>query len=818
MSALRLLSLGLIALALATGVVVIPAPPASSAPSDPLPTAGVQPILLLVDTSGSMADDDPNGVAKIEGAKTGLLRLLTSLPLRADIGLRTYPADGGDCGTGHEEFEVTRRETAGMSAVIRGLTPQGGTPTAEALRAAGDGLIADQLDTATIIVVSDGQSTCADPCPVARDLIREGLQVTIHTVGFSIAADDPAQQELTCLSNATGGTYTTAANADDLAERLGRLSAPAVDIELDTAETFNPEAQSALTVRATISNPTAQIVTDVRVDLRFDPRASGGAPAVTAPMQLLGNLEPGGHRIVSWTVHTTLTRAEGVLAYVVRAISDGALPEEDSGQIALVGGIDLALGGQLFRDADHVVVLGDSYSAGEGAGDYEDAAGGAAKGCHRSRHTYAVQLFGADRVDNLACSGAIINDHYAGQKGRTVNGGPLPSQQDQLDDVDTVDLVLLTMGGNDMGFADIITNCAAGTDCDSALLCGGPAVGELLLIDDCQGALPKVWQAQLGSLETNLVGYYEDVLADTGRAPVIVLPYVNPVPLSDRGHFRCNAGLPGVSPSELGMIRWLQTELNRHIAAAVETVRADGYENRLYYASDVETALEPDHTLCDGDPWLVWAGSLRPTAWGAETQELVHPNTEGYRAIAAALLRWSARVDPPTVEDSTPTVRSSLLIRLGNAVGSVQERMDGAAAGTPRLDLQDVQSTAPVSAGRPVIVQGSGYAPGASVRIGIGSTLHTLAVAPAGDDGSYRITVDVPEGYEGDHIVYAAGFTQEGDYLLQAQPVMVTSPPPWGALALSVLGSLVAVVGWSLLRRELGHRRVSVPAGENRAA
>jgi lysophospholipase L1-like esterase len=807
--AVRTLLLASLALAVTTGAVVVLAFPSAAAPSAPLPAGGGPPILLLVDTSGSMAEDDPNGVAKIEGAKSSLLRLLTSLPLRADIGLRTYPAGGDDCGVGHEEFEVTRRETASMSAVIRGLAPDGGTPTAEALRAAGDGLIAKDLDSATIIVVSDGQSTCADPCPVARDLIRKGLQVTIHTVGFTIAPDDPAQQELTCLSNATGGTYTTAANAEDLAERLGRLSAPAVDIELDTAETFNPEAQSALTVRATISNPTAQVVTDVRVDLRFDPRATGGAPAVTAPLQLLGNLEPGGKRSVSWTVHTTLTRAEGELAYTVRAISDGALPEEDTGKITLVGGIDIALGGQLFRDAEHVIVLGDSYSAGEGGGDYYDASSDGGGGCHRSPNTYAAQLFGAANVTNLACSGAIINDHYAGQQGREVtDDAPLPSQRLQLDDVDILDLVLLTMGGNDVGFGDIIKNCLIGTNCDSAVLCGGPTAGELIgFFGNCDGALPKVWETQLGSLETNLVDYYADVLSDTGQAPVVVLPYVNPIPLSDRGQFRCNAGLPLVSPSELGQIRWLQAELNRHIAAAVETVRAEGHEDRLYYASDVETALQPDHTLCDEDPWLVWVGSIRPTAWGAEMQELVHPNAEGYRAIAAALLRWSARVDPPTVEDSEPTVRTSLLIRVGDLVGSAQQTVDGVITDTPRLDLDDLQPAVPISAGRPVILQGSGFAPGASVRIGIGSTLRTLTVATGRDDGSYEISVDVPEGYEGDHTIYAAGFTQDGDFLVQAQPVEVIGPPVWGALILSLLGLLVAFAGCLAIRRAVRHRR-----------
>ncbi|MGY1812860.1 GDSL-type esterase/lipase family protein [Blastococcus sp. SYSU D00820] len=807
MSTARRLVLGLLALALATGLLAVPAAPAAAAPSEPLEPAGGQPILLLVDTSGSMAEDTPDGVAKIEAAKTALLNVVTGLPLETDIGLRTYPAGNGDCGTGYEDFAVARRQPATMSARIRALTAEGGTPTAEALEAAGDRLITQGFEDATIVVVSDGASTCGDPCPVARTLVQRGLSVTIHSVGFALAPDDPAVAELTCLSDATGGTYTNADDSDALTTKLAQLSAPAVRVELATEDQFNAESQSALTVRATVSNPTQQMVTDVRVDLRFDPAASAGAPTVLAPLQRLGNLAPGASREVSWTALTAAAATEGEFEYTVRAISTGARPAEESGAILLRDGLDLDVAGELFQDAEHVLVLGDSFSSGEGGGRYEQATGS----CHRSAYQYAVQLFGSSKVTNLACSGAIIDNHTLTQEGRQENGEPIRPQQEQLGN-QPVDLVFLTMGGNDVGFEDIIKNCLSDTACTGRVTCAPDAVPFLGDFDctDQALAMPAFWTSQLGSLRGRLPGYYQQVLDDTGDAPVVVLPYVNVVPLDDRGFNACISGLPGASRDELNQIRWLQAELNRHIGNAVAEVRANDPDgSRLYYAGDVETALQPDHTICDEDPWV------NPIAAVAdlEIQELVHPDRDGYRAIAGALIRWSARTNPPTVQDSVARPATLPERVVGGVVDGVQNTWNGARDWVDdRIeDVRSIDFTMPLRpitlpVGRPLRVLGSGYLPGVEVQIGVASTMHTLAVVTADDEGRIDATVELPEGLAGGHHVYATGFSPDGGYQLQSQAVEVTGPPIWGALVVSVAGLLVAVGGF-LLVRKAGRRR-----------
>lgn len=62
-----------------------------------------------------------------------------------------------------------------------------------------------------------------------------------------------------------------------------------------------------------------------------------------------------------------------------------------------------------------------------------------------------------DQVKIIACSGAVTGDVYFDQQKDRKSIST--AQRDQLRDVDGPGAVLLTFGGNDIGFADIITKC-----------------------------------------------------------------------------------------------------------------------------------------------------------------------------------------------------------------------------------------------------------------------------------------------------------------------------------------------------------------------
>ncbi|MFD6934555.1 GDSL-type esterase/lipase family protein [Streptomyces goshikiensis] len=135
-----------------------------------------------------------------------------------------------------------------------------------------------------------------------------------------------------------------------------------------------------------------------------------------------------------------------------------------------------------------VVSMGDSYISGEGgrwkgnsltnsanrtgtdrawvSGSSYDPAkvyGTTAGGCHRS-DSAEVKSAGAiaDVAVNLACSGAVSRNVFRASNGGVSFKGEAP-QADQLASVaasNNVKVIALSIGGNDLGFADIITDCA----------------------------------------------------------------------------------------------------------------------------------------------------------------------------------------------------------------------------------------------------------------------------------------------------------------------------------------------------------------------
>ncbi|MGA5496206.1 GDSL-type esterase/lipase family protein [Streptomyces cinereoruber] len=134
-----------------------------------------------------------------------------------------------------------------------------------------------------------------------------------------------------------------------------------------------------------------------------------------------------------------------------------------------------------------VVAMGDSYISGEagrwqgngltdsgsrygtdrawtGSGyDPSRVYGSTAGGCHRS-DTSEVRSAGpvAASLINLACSGATTENVFRAARGGRSHKGEAP-QADQLAAVAAthdVELIALSVGGNDLGFADIITACA----------------------------------------------------------------------------------------------------------------------------------------------------------------------------------------------------------------------------------------------------------------------------------------------------------------------------------------------------------------------
>ena len=774
MSALRRTAVLLAVLCALAGV-----SPAAAAPSDRSALPVDAPVMLVVDTSGSMADRDEAGTVKVEGAKTAILELLEQLPPTSRIGMRTYPAGGDACGTGRLDFDVAQRDPGAMSAVVRALRADGGTPTAEALQAAADDVRDAGFEAATVVLVSDGESTCEPPCPVAQRLVDEGFDLTVNTVGFRI--DSAGEDELRCIAEATGGSYTDVQDSAELGERLAATQAPRLSVDVDAPESYSPSTSAAITVTATVENTSAVLARDVRASLVFSAGAASGSPTVLRPLRVLGNVEAGGTTTVTWTVYPALAGGgPGQFDWTLRVSGVRVAPLSLSGSIS-VREFALSDAARWLQDTRHAVVLGDSYSSGEGAGDYGDAGR-----CHRSPHTYAEQLLPDATVTNLACSGAVVHDYWAPQAERDVD-----PQWRQLAGVDGYDLVLMTMGGNDIGFSGIVTDCAKDADCNGRL------------------SDRAWWTQRLADLQTSLQYLYEEVLADAGVAPVVVLPYVGVVPGGnvDTGCSGTAATVYGVrrldfDAGELRSVQWLLGALNGAIEAAVRGVG----DPRLQYAGDVVEAVRPGHTICSQDRWIVGLpdrGSNALAGFAAEAkQELVHPTAEGYGAIAAALARWSHVVPDPR-EGARPRADHRTWV---DGAAELYDAWSGQ-AGT--VTVQDGADPITVDPGAHLRVRSSGHEPNSPVLVVVRSTAQTLASVWADDSGEVDVGVTVPRTLApgDDHTLTVSGVAADGAPLERSVGLTVGSPPLTPGLALAGLGLVLAAAGALVVRTALRRRR-----------
>ncbi len=187
-------------------------------------------LLLIMDASGSMKEKDDNGVPLIDGAKQALNGVVDALPEGTPVGLRVYGhrVPNTDRARGCEDTELIQPieplDPAAMKQTIASFEAKGFTPIGYSLQQAANDLPPE--GPRTIVLVSDGEDTCAPPppCEVARDLVAQGIDVKIETVGFFIQSNRQAQDQLRCIAETTGGTYRSADNSEELVEELETIS------------------------------------------------------------------------------------------------------------------------------------------------------------------------------------------------------------------------------------------------------------------------------------------------------------------------------------------------------------------------------------------------------------------------------------------------------------------------------------------------------------------------------------------------------------------------------------------------------------------
>lgn len=224
------------------------------------------------------------------------------------------------------------------------------------------------------------------------------------------------------------------------------------------------------------------------------------------------------------------------------------------------------------------VALGDSYSSGVGTGSYTlDSA------CKRSVYAYPylyAQSHPGTSLSFVACSGAKTSDLLATQLSTVT---------------DTTTLVTMTIGGNDIGFANLIYQCT---------------------LSDCSAALDATQANLEASLGTSLDNVFAAVKSRAPFATVIVLGY--PEVFSSAGCF----GTLGITSTE-------RAKANSLAVALDKVISTHATDDGVTYRSAIGAFT--GHAVCSSSPWLNGLNLF-------STTESYHPNRSGQSAGYLKLL------------------------------------------------------------------------------------------------------------------------------------------------------------------------------------
>jgi Ca-activated chloride channel homolog len=239
--------------------------------------------VIVLDASGSMWGQI-DGKTKIEIARETLSNVLETIPADLDLGLVAYGhREKGNCSDIEEIVAPGPDSRDAIRKAVGALNPKGKTPIADSVKAAAEALRYTE-EKATVIVITDGIETCsADPCALASELDKIGVDFTAHVIGFGLTEDEGKQ--VACLAENTGGRYLQAQNADELAGALVETVAVAPEPEIRLGEGMEEgidrpgsdldsldlaEADPALCQKACVDNAKCVAWTFVKPDVQAD--------------------------------------------------------------------------------------------------------------------------------------------------------------------------------------------------------------------------------------------------------------------------------------------------------------------------------------------------------------------------------------------------------------------------------------------------------------------------------------------------------------------------------------------------------------------
>lgn len=310
-----------------------------------------------------------------------------------------------------------------------------------------------------------------------------------------------------------------------------------------------------------------------------------------------------------------------------------------------------------------IVSIGDSYASGEGTPDVPqqyDALHLSVKSgpkwvdrrCHRSGHAGPAQmarqlartLQGSVTFLSFACSGATIPQGLIGKyKGKEVPEGAPPLLASQIEQVATavkgrtIDALLISIGGNDIGFADIAKRCTV-----NDAVPGNRSCSQL-------PALTNQLQQDLQKLPTLYAKVDNAIRSKLKVRRVFITEYPDPT-YDEQGRTCGQQGRKLLYVIDPQSAAWARNTVLAQLNRAVEAAAKAAQDRNWTYVRGIAAAFNGHGECADaGKRWFLSEEDARktqgpilpktaPRARDAFVSDgTLHPNVKGHRVYAERL-------------------------------------------------------------------------------------------------------------------------------------------------------------------------------------
>lgn len=496
------------------------------------------------------------------------------------------------------------------------------------IAAGGHTAVAQDPNQSIIFVVDTSGSMGGTPLEQAKEALTESVQALDDNIAAGL-------RSYACDS--TGGTLLVPVDTDNREDLLAATASLTSGGNTGTGDAL----------RAAVGDlpPTGERT----VVLISDGATNCGEP----PCVVAQDMRDSG---VAITVHTVGFNAPSSAELELQCVADATGGQYFTATDA--EGLADAISGAVGLEPLRYVALGDSYSSGEGAGagnyfqwhetlyrctsnygwyqvrydlkkpipnwDCTSYEQGHDIDCHRAPTAWSWTLAADSRqldesaVANHACSGATIEENLLDRY--RFNEQPQADKLEQLNAEEQVDLVTFTIGGNDVGFEQIVKKCYLGAGWT------GP-FGNIHTIrgsvgESCSGA-EKIVDQKLAQVD-----FERAITRLHAQAPEATLAFVSyPQVVPDDYDNVVGTGCDWLSEPELRSLRSVVGKINLAQYQAVEAAKAKGIPVVFV---DITDALL-GHEICTADSHVV-------NVYGNPyNSEQAHPSVEGQADIGHAV-------------------------------------------------------------------------------------------------------------------------------------------------------------------------------------